>query len=224
MHLWGVPARRIPGAVIRMGLDRRPVRRIAGLRFAKLLGTGSGQTFTVGDGDLHHWGLLASWDSAAAADGFELSHVATRWARIADERLRVRMRPLKSRGRWSRRAPFGDPAPAPHDGPVASITRARIRPSKIVTFWRAVPPVIADLGRVEGLWLTIGIGEAPIGLQGTFSIWESAGAVRDFAYRRSPHVAAIRQTAVEQWYAEELFARFAVDDVEGSYRGVHPAP
>jgi hypothetical protein len=71
--------------------------------------------------------------------------------------------------------------------------------------------------------LAFGVGEAPIGLQGTFSIWDSAATLREFAHRRSPHSAAIRQTAQAQWYAEELFARFAVLDIDGCYRGrAHP--
>jgi hypothetical protein len=218
LHVWGVPGASVARAVLRMGLDRRPVRRLPGLRFAKLLGTGDGRTFTARDADPRHWGVLATWDSAAAADAFETSRTAGAWERIADERLRVRMRPLASRGRWSGRAPFGDPTPVRADGPVASITRARIRPSKALTFWRAVPPVSSDLHRVDGLRLAFGIGEAPVGLQGTFSLWDSAAALREFAHRRSPHIAAIQQTARHQWYVEELFARFAVMDVDGSYR------
>jgi hypothetical protein len=218
LHLWGIPSRAVPWAVLRMGLDRRPVRRLPGLRFAKLLGTGDGRTFTIRDADPRHWGLLATWETPAAADAFEVSATAKAWARLADESLRVRMRPLASRGRWSGRVPFGDPAPVRHDGAVASITRARIRPRKAVTFWRAVPPVSADLHRVDGLRLAVGIGEAPVGLQGTFSLWDSSASLREFAHRRSPHVIAIRQTAQQQWYAEELFARLAVLEVEGTYR------
>ncbi len=204
-----------------MGLDRGRVRRLAGLRFAKLLGTGDGRTFTVRDADPRHWAVLASWESAAAADAFEASAIAAAWARIAEERLRVAMRPLASSGRWSGRFPFGNPTPIRYDGMVASITRARIRPTKAATFWRAVPPVSADLRQVDGLRLAVGIGEAPIGLQGTFSVWQSASALRDFAHRRSPHITAIQQTAQEQWYVEELFARLAVIDIDGTYRG-HP--
>ena len=222
LHLWGIPAHKLPRALLRMGLDRAHVRRTPGLRFGKLLGTGSGQTFTVGDADPGHWGLLATWDSAEAAASFEDGPTASGWTGLSRERLRVDLRPLSSRGRWSRRRPFGDPTPAPHPGPVAAVTRARIAASKALTFWRAVPPVSADLHRSPGLRLAVGIGEAPVGLQGTFSLWDSATALTDFAYRRAPHVEAIRRTAEERWYAEELFARFAVLGVEGTYRGRTP--
>jgi hypothetical protein len=105
---------------------------------------------------------------------------------------------------------------------VASITRARLRLSRAPGFWRAVPPVSADLARIEGLRLAIGIGEAPIGLQGTFSLWSSAAALNEFAYRRRPHLDVVRRTAPERWYTEELFARFAVRSVTGTFAGRHP--
>jgi hypothetical protein len=79
-----------------------------------------------------------------------------------------------------------------------------------------VPPVVADLHRTPGLRFAIGIGEAPIGFQGTFSIWESAQALTEFAYRRAAHAAAIHRTTEEGWYAEALFARFGVIDTTGT--------
>ena len=51
----------------------------------------------------------------------------------------------RRRGRWAGRDPFGDPAPRRVEGPVAALTRARIRTTKARTFWRSVPPVSADL-------------------------------------------------------------------------------
>jgi hypothetical protein len=205
-----------------MGLQRRSVRSVPGLVFAKLLGTGDGRSFTVRDADPLHWGLLATWRNAAAAAAFERSGVARSWGRVAHERLRVELRPLASRGQWSRRRPFGDPAPTPYDGPVAAVTRARLVPRRMVTFWRSVPPVSADLHRSAGLRLAVGIGEAPVGLQGTFSLWDSAGALTEFAYRRAPHAEVVRRTGELGWYAEELFARFAVLDVEGTFAGRAP--
>jgi hypothetical protein len=206
-----------------MAGDRGLLGRTAGLRFAKLLGTGDGRTFTVRDADRNRWGLLATWDHAVDATAFETGRVARGWGRIADERLRVDLRPLTSRGRWSGREPFGTPEPdRAYDGPVAALTRARIRARRMGTFWRAVPPVSADLHVVAGLRLALGVGEAPVGLQGTFSLWDSPAAVTAFAYQRPAHVAAVRRTAEVGWYSEELFARFAVLAVEGTVGGRTP--
>ncbi|GAC1325472.1 MAG: hypothetical protein NVSMB13_08690 [Mycobacteriales bacterium] len=222
LHLWTVPPRRVPAAIARMALDRARIRRTPGVRFAKLLGTGDGRTFTARDADPLLWGLITSWATSADARAFESSGVARSWGRLASDRWRADLRPLRSRGTWAGGTPFGNPTTPRHDGPLAAVTRARLRPAKARTFWRAVPPVSADLHAVAGLRYAVGIGEAPIGLQGTFSVWSDAAALNAFAYARSPHQGAIRRTADEQWYAEELFARFALLETSGRVKGVDP--
>ncbi|MGY1710655.1 monooxygenase [Geodermatophilus sp. SYSU D00758] len=222
LHVWGVPTRAVPGALLRMAADRRALRRTPGLRFAKLLGTGSGRTFTLSDTDPRRWALLAVWDDARAAERFARGPVPGRWRRLADEEWSVRLRPLTARGLWSRQEPFGRPWPQRWDGPVAAVTRARLVPRKALSFWRAVPPVSADLHASPGLRLAIGIGEAPLGLQGTFSLWDSAAALGAFAHRRAPHREVVARTAREGWYAEELFARLGVLDAEGTIGGRDP--
>jgi len=71
------------------------------------------------------------------------------------------------------------------------------------------------------LRLAIGIGESPMALRGTFSLWEAAQALHAFAYA-GPHAEAIRRTTLEQWYAEELLARFAVLRSPGTIGGKDP--
>jgi len=78
-----------------------------------------------------------------------------------------------------------------------------------------VPPVTESLHSASGLIAAIGIGEAPIGLQGTFSIWDSGSALRQFAYQGAAHTDAIKATSLNNWYSEELFARFAVIQERG---------
>ncbi len=220
LHLWGVRRRHVPAAVARMALQRFALRGTPGLRFAKLVGTGDGRTFTVRDADPLHWGLLTVWDDDDAGETFARAGAVVRsWRRVATETLEVRMRPIAARGEWAGSRPFGDPRPRRTSGRVASITRARIAPRKALGFWRAVPAVSRDLHLVEGLRLAVGIGEAPVGLQGTFSVWSSAEALNEFAHRREPHVDAIRQTAAKGWYAEELFARFEVLSCTGTFAG-----
>jgi hypothetical protein len=227
LHLWGVPRRGILRALTRMATHRRLLHGAPELTFGKLLGTGSGRTFSMREADPRHWAVLAAWSSPEAAESFETGPLVRAWDASAQERLRVRLRPVSARGSWSGRAPFGrgravGTARPPADAPVAAITRARIRPGHVVRFWRAVPPVSADLHRGPGVRLAVGISEAPVGLQGTFSLWDSARALNDFAYRRDAHTAAIRRTAETGWFAEELFARFVVLDVDGVYLGRAP--
>lgn len=223
LHLFGVAARRVPTALLRVGLDRAALRRTPGLAFAKLLGTGSGETFTITDADPRRWALLAVWRDTAALAQFERSSaVAARWRRLADERWRADLRLLRSRGTWAGREPFGPARPCEWRGPVAAVTRARIRPAKTLTFWRAVPAVSADLRGAGGLRLALGVGEAPVGLQGTFSLWATAADLQAFAYGGAPHRLAIERTERERWYTEELFARFAVLQTTGTVAGRDP--
>lgn len=220
LHLWGVSSRHVATAVAHMALQRRALRRLEGVRFAKLLGTGSGATFTPSDADPHHWGILASWADEDGPARLAGSAVGQAWERIATESATWTLRPLASRGRWAGQEPFGRPTPARWDGPVAAITRGRIRPRMWRSFWASVPPVALDAHAGGGLTFAVGIGEAPVGLQGTFSTWTHGAAMTDFAHRRGPHRAAIDRTAQLNWYSEELFARFALLGVTGQYRGL----
>jgi hypothetical protein len=221
LNVWQVPARSVPRALWRMAVDPARLRAVPGVRFGKLLGTAHGpghrgRGFGLADADLTRYAALAVWDDAAAASGCDRTPPALAWARIATAQARLDLRTLHSRGSWSGRQPFG-PAPASGTfaGPVLALTRARLSPRKAATFWRAVPPVAAALPAAPGLLATFGIGEAPIGWQGTISVWRGTTELAGFAYRHPEHRAAIARTATEQWYAEELFARFAVLDVVG---------
>lgn len=226
VHIWTVPTAGIVPAVARLAVDRFRLRGYPGLSFAKLLGTGSGQTFAPQDADPHHWALLACWDSPHAATTIERSRVVRGWDAAATERLRFTMTPISSTGRWSGHQPFGSAgAPSPGSAhhapglPVASITRARIRPHQLPAFWRAVPDVAAALHRADGLIWSKGIGEAPIGLQGTFSLWRDTDALRRFAYEATSHRDVIQRTRDTGWFTEELFARFVVNDIDGTIDG-----
>jgi hypothetical protein len=131
--------------------------------------------------------------------------------------MRAVLSPLSSHGLWSKQNPFDFTAALSNpDAQIAAITRARIKWHQNFRFWRAVPPVVIDLHNNPGLISAIGIGEAPIGLQGTFSLWSSAAALRDFAYKGKAHQVAIEQTKQFNWYSEELFARFEVRELLGS--------
>lgn len=219
LHVWRVPRRAVPRALARIAVDRHRLRAMPGVRFAKLLGTGTGQGFGVTDADLTRYAALVVWDGPEAAGGFAGSPVARAWERLATSQVRIDLRPLGSRGRWSGAEPFGTPQ-GTAEGTVLALTRARLRPRKAVTFWRAVPPVAAAVAGAPGLLARFGIGEAPIGWQGTVSVWRGTAELAEFAYRHPEHRAAIIRTPAEGWYAEDLFARFAVLEVMGDRRVV----
>jgi hypothetical protein len=206
LQLFTVRRAAIPAALWRAAVDPRRLRAEPGVRFAKVLGTGDGRTFAPRDANARRWAVLCAGEAVPALE---------RWRRIADEIWQAELGLISSRGRWARREPFGPPTVREWDGPVAAITRARLHPLRARAFRRAVPAVASALREQPGLRFAIGVGEAPIGLQGTFSVWESPAALTAFAYRGAAHAEVVRRTPHAGWYTEELFARFALLNTNG---------
>jgi hypothetical protein len=229
------------GAMRHMAFDRPILRRTDGLVFWRLLGTGRGPSMTLG-ADLRRWALLAVWRDEPALLGFlARSPIPARWRREAAESWQVRLAPISSRGRWNGADPFaaalasppetsaphaGPPPTCPvsggHRGPIAILTRASIRPSRLFAFYRSVPAVDLLLREQEGCLASVGIGEWPLVRQATFSLWRDAAAVRGFAYGGEAHRRVIERVRAHDWYAEELFARFVPYAAEGTWDGADP--
>jgi hypothetical protein len=214
VYFWKIESRHVGFALLRMALDRGGLRRMKGVTFAKMLGTGKGETFTPRDADANRWGCLVVLDESQL-DSLDNSKLISRWRAKSIEEVRFLLDPISSHGLWAKKNPFAYSSNQT-DGQVVAITRARIKWLQNFRFWRAVPPVTQSLHASVGLIRTIGIGEAPIGLQGTFSHWNTGADIINFAYKGAAHQSAIAATERHGWYAEELFARFAVRNIRGS--------
>lgn len=200
-------------------LDRRALRRVEGIRFAKLLGTGRGNTMTT-SADLRRWAVFAVWESGDALAG--LGDFDGRWT-DAIERYDVSMVPIGAHGSWDGEDPVAGVGTATDEGgPVAVVTRATVRLRRLPAFLRAVPPVQATMGTAAGLLAAVGIGEVPVGRQATFSLWRDAAAVQAFAYADPAHADVVARTRAEDWYGEEWFARFRPVSSSGTWDGVDP--
>jgi heme-degrading monooxygenase HmoA len=228
-HLVREPGWKAPVALARLGTDLLRLRRTPGLRFARLLGTGRGAS-AMG-ADLARTALFAVWESPDALRAFERGWFADRASRIragGGEVYGLELALLSGHGRWGGRDVLADLRPSPGEpargrpaGPVAVLTRATVRPSRWHRFRGSRPPVSRELAGAPGLRAAVAIGEAPVGLQATFSIWSDPAAMLAFA--RSPeHRAVVRRTRDEGWYGEELFARFTPRAATGTWDGRDP--
>jgi hypothetical protein len=213
VYFWQIKKVYLPFAILFMATHKFALKRLSGVSFVKLLGTGKGESFTPKDADPYRWGVLVTIEKDDL-DKLDQSKVIRGWQRIAKKEYRVVLKPIFVHGLWSGKQPF-EVEKFDWSGKIAAITRARIVWRKNLVFWRAVPPVTISLHQSPGLINAIGIGEAPIGLQGTFSLWESAAHLREFAYKGQAHTQAIKATEENKWYSEELFSRFAVMQERG---------
>lgn len=208
-------------AMARLGLDRPRLARVDGLDFWRLLGTGNGDDTGPG-ADLRRTALFAVWDSEEDLDRFLATHrIPRRWRR-AEEHFTVRLRALGGHGSWRGRDPLDGLEAGDRGGRVAVLTRADVRRRSWRDFGAAGKEVDAELHTADGLIDVVGIGEAPVGRLATFSLWESADAVRTYAYAMPRHQQVIEQTRAGDWYAEELFARFEPYAAEGTWNGRNP--
>ncbi len=210
-------------ATARLGTDRPRLARTPGLRFWRLLGTGAGSDTGPGV----QWGrtaLFALWDDDTALDVFlGTSPIARRWADAA-EAWSVRLDPVAGHGRWRGVDLVGTSGPGAvaDEGPVAVVTRAVVRARRWGRFAAASRAVATEVRDADGLLRVVGIGEAPVGRQATFSLWRDPAAIESFAYGHPRHLDAVRRTRSERWYGEELFARFRPYASVGTWDGADP--
>lgn len=204
-----------------MGLARPMLRRMRGLGFHKLCGTGTGEGFTPRP----NWGvytLLATWpDMQTAREAVAGERFYRRHRDRAAESCTLFLRLTASRGAWDRANPFKTSGPR-GAGPIAALTRATIKPRILLKFWRHVPNISAMIGRDPNVQFKIGMGEVPWLHQITFSVWPDEASMADFARKGGPHSNAIKAVRDGDWFAEELYARFEVVDTVGTWEGRAP--
>lgn len=212
----------VPCALLAMAVHRLPMMLQKGCSFWKLLGCGRNGTFDLNP-DWQQWGLLAVWNDHESFEKFNRSSLVSRWWKaLTYESWTLLCEPLQSHGKWDGKEPFGQPNVTGYDGPVAVLTRATINLNRLKNFWAHVDEAAELLVTAPGYITSVGIGEAPVYRQATFSVWEDLEAVKSYAYRSPQHAAVIKKTRLENWYSEELFARFKPIKTWGTINGENP--
>ena len=213
-----------------MAIFRLPLWLNKKIHFWKLMGCGRNGTFDKTP-DWRQWavlqvtgtgaisGALDSLDKAPLHPPFMVKY----WRFFHAEVYTLVLEPLEGHGLWDGNAVFGSlPKSSGYNGPVAVLTRATIRLSRLQQFWQNVQGVANQMKTAPGFVYSVGIGEVPFIKQATFSVWQSADLMKQFAYQMQQHKEVVRKTRQQQWYSEEMFTRFKVLAVYGSINGVNP--
>ena len=195
-----------------MAFSNKHLYNNSGLIFHKHLGTGSGSGFSLWP-DFGTYAFLGVWDNLKSADDF-LTHnpIIKSYYQKSFSIRTIKMIPVKSHGFWSGQNPFKEQKLNKNDSDilVAVITRATLRPSKLLPFWKSVPAASAAIENAPGVKYFKGIGEWPFVQQATLSLWDSFESVKQFAYSGKTHSDIIKKTRSQKWYSEDLFVRFHV--------------
>ena len=146
------------------------------------------------------------------------------WKIFGAERYTLNLQPIEGHGTWDGKEVFGsfEGKEKVYHGIMAVLTRATIRPGKLLAFWKQVAPVASMMASAPGFITSVGIGEIPWIKQATFSVWESKELMQQFAYRRREHSEVIKKTRSDRWYSEDMFVRFSILSSEGTLRGIDP--
>ena len=225
------PKRFIYFALLAMAIHRLPLWLNKKISFYKLMGSGKNGSFDKHP-DWQQWGIFAvSLQPNEIVDAKEselmkqlYGSFISKWYRIFNcETWTIFLTPIEGHGYWDGRQPFGPlPKGTSFEGPVAVLTRATIRISKLRSFWQNVDGVASQTSGAEGLITSFGIGEIPFIKQATFSIWKSKEAMKQFAYQMQEHTEVIRKTRQQNWYSEDMFVRFKPLKSVGAIRGSDP--
>jgi hypothetical protein len=201
----------------RFVLSRFSMRKIPGLKFFKMLGSGEAGGFGLKP-SASKQGLFCNFENSDFADNFVYnSHLVAKYQACAKEFLIMKLLPYSSKGKWAGNR-LDVATQVPINMPIAALTRASIRPSKAKEFWKKQPAAEISLRDAYGCLLATGVGEAPYLRQATISLWESPQAMDAYA-RTGAHLEAIKASMQGQYFSESMFVRFVPTLIQGVYNG-----
>ena len=207
------------------------LKETPGLMFSKVMGSGAGGGFGLRP-SASHQGLITLFDHAEQARAFLAGPLVAAYRERAADFWSGLMEVESARGLWDGQAWGATPATqlgahgiAANDDnerfdtrPLAALTRASIRPAKAMEFWRNAPAAQAAMQHARGCTLAIGLGEAPLIRQCTFSIWKDTPAMLEYAHQGA-HQQAIEAAYRHNYFSESLFVRMRLLEHHGRWPG-----
>ncbi len=202
-----------------MQLGHQKMKNIKGLSFYKILGSGAKNGFSMFP-NFGTYVVLCVWDDENfSEDFFRNNSLFKTYVFKSSEQFTIYAKNAIFHGFWDKTQPFKKEAELSLEKPVMVLTRARIRFSKLLSFWRKVGSVSHSLSNYDGLAFAVGVGEWPLIQQATISLWKTQKEMMDYAYKNDSHKEVVMLTRKLNWYSEELFARFVPYKFSGSWNG-----
>jgi hypothetical protein len=207
---------------LRLVAGGTPYKDVPGLTQVKVMGSGHGGGFSLRPSATHQ-GLICTFSHLDLA----LQFLSSSWVQAYRDRARECWTGVlavqSARGHWDKQAwqataPEALGAQAPPSGPFAVLTRASIVPTKAMAFWRYAPAAQADLKDAAGCLLAMGLGEAPLVRQCTFSLWQDTASMLQYAHQGA-HQVASAAAYKHQFFSESLFVRMQVLKMSGVWLG-----
>ncbi|HBK84180.1 MAG TPA: DUF3291 domain-containing protein [Flavobacterium sp.] len=206
-------------ALSQMQFVHQKLKKTKGLVFYKLLGSGAANGFSSKP-NFGTYVLMCVWESENDAQTFFEHHPFYKKYKFnCKETLTVFARLAEAHGKWDTKQPFISTISLTTNNPIMVLTRATIKLTKLISFWKRVANVSKSLDEHSGLVLSIGVGEWPLVQQATISIWKTQSEMMQYAYKNKKHQEVIKLTRTLKWYKEELFARFYPYKFVGSWNG-----
>jgi spheroidene monooxygenase len=219
---------------LRLVAGATPYKDVPGLTMVKVMGSGHGGGFSLRPSATHQ-GLICTFSHLDLALKFLDSPAIQAYRSRARECWTGVLSVQSARGQWDKQTwqassaqalgVWGDQAAQsegldgrPNSRPFAVLTRASIVPTKAMAFWRYAPAAQADLGQSPGCLLAMGLGEAPLVRQCTFSLWQDTAAMLAYA-RQGAHQVASAAAYKHQFFSESLFVRMQVLQMAGVWQG-----
>ncbi|PUE54965.1 hypothetical protein B9Z45_10710 [Limnohabitans sp. 2KL-17] len=211
---------------LRLVAGATPYKDVPGLTTVKVMGSGHGGGFSLRPSATHQ-GLICTFSHLDLALKFLDSPAVQAYRSRARECWTGVMAVQSARGHWDKQAWQASSAQALGEqeeinlqakGPFAVLTRASIVPSKAMAFWRYAPAAQADLDQATGCLLAMGLGEAPLVRQCTFSLWQDTEAMRQYA-QKGAHQVASAAAHKHQFFSESMFVRMQVLQMAGVWQG-----